>query len=90
MILIYLSRVASEERSNVRKAYTSTPNLTTPLFTFQEQFDRMGSIGAAGEGVHIPYRLDGKVALVTGSGRGKGPHPTGDRTDQSLILPNGA
>jgi hypothetical protein len=44
----------------------------------------MGSIGAAGEGVHIPYRLDGKVALVTGSGRGK--RSTRQETEQSNRL----
>lgn len=31
----------------------------------------MGSVGTH-EAVHVPFRLDGKVALVTGSGRGIG------------------
>lgn len=32
----------------------------------------MGSIGTTMSAPHLPFRLDGKVALVTGSGRGIG------------------
>ena len=49
----------------------------------------MGSIGAAGEGVHIPYRLDGRVALVTGSGRGKDPPDRKPSKDSRLSRPMG-
>lgn len=56
----------------VRKTSICALQLATPHSLPQTKFDKMGSIGTANSETHIPYRLDGLVALVTGSGRGIG------------------